>query len=1668
MKSEVENVENKVSRTGETSDVLLENTVPQAEYMYGCTPTALAMLLGYYDLYGYADGTALSNLIAGNITVDSRGTDGSAYNMNAFDTVLGSFTASEEYVYRFFSRDDTDSVTVGDYTATTPAQELAYSFVNGGTELDTSSWNCLADYIGTGQYWRGNDNLSTTVHYSTLEEIVNRSSTVTITSGSTSRTIDYKYTTMLYGLELYVRSRGYQLDYEITGTYAADVNGGSFTFEDYMAEIDAGRAVLVSIEGHSMVGYGYNAASREIIFDDTYTANQSMVWDGMYFYSGENRSLKSITVIGFKTSGSDVDLGFAESAGGDEVILATVEAATSSQTCLYAGDTLYLSFSVKNLLSDASGAFDVGIYINGTKVRNITVNGIAGNSVQEFTDIEIGTVAAGHHSLKVVIDDGNRIQESSGANNEFEQAFQVLQSGAVVISGSSSIVSGTTLDHAYITSGGRLYVVGGSANAPEVMGNSGGYAYVYASAGGVVKDAAIMEYGYGVARSGGVLESAVVSSRGQLTVSSGGSTLGNRIAGGSQFVYSGGVVENTVISGGYMSVRGGIARNTEVYDSLYCSSAATLVSGVTVHESGFLRVYSSAVASDVDLNGSATIGYGGQLYDARLSSGASMTLSSGGSAIGVTASGAWINLSSGGVVSNAVLNNNGSMSLRNGAVSSDTKVAQGGVIYCWTSGSLKGTLDIAGEVQDASTAAVSGVTAYNFELNAQRDAAFLEFTTGGIQSGAVITVDVSNGWGSYLLVDGDVSNISSASITVKSGQYSANAVVGGSAVTLEDGRTVALSVNDSGLLAQVSGSDNVAPAAPSNLQKQLAGNLLSLSWTAVSDFSGVSYVIEYADNAAFTNAVSVSAATNHAEVRMPNGDWYIRVKSVDGAGNQSAWSSAGTQSVNYVEEISGSHASTVTVENDVNLLYGASVTASFPAALNVLGDNFTVNLAGGNTLSCSGIRNAAILFGEDAYWPNGSGNPHYSGSVNFNGENISLYSDVGSCITAAGIVGYDLNVAFTGDAEGSESITFEATNRAGAPGNFAGAIIADNDLVITGEFAGSINSHFDFSDVAVSNMRSASVYGFSAGNDLIINDDFSADIFACAVSDDGAYAYGLDAANDLVVSGEISGIIAACGNDVARAVDGNNVSITVSGTLFAGKSADGNDMETMNGKLENFAANKDELLSLRHTGGYAVYAYGTGTLNFKGDALSIGKIYVRNSASVITVSDAARLYGDISVGSSGVSLVFKLNDRSLDGTRVVSSAWNRYVNITVDGSSLISSGTYKLVEADSLSTISKIALTVGGNTQDLTVDESVTVGNTEYSLAKITAGDKTTLTLTVTEGSVPGVSNLTGNANGVSWNGNGSAFVVEYSKDNFASVLQLETATSAVDTYQIGAGSWKVRVDSEAQTGFTAAAPTGSAAQVVSDADGNLDVFFARTAGTWDAKHLAKHLGDFNGWQGTKERVALTGKNIITDVFAGSSDANVLVLTDDANGDALFLDDMYSALGNQARLGNIDEIRAGAGNDVIDLTSPKFAYLGDEMTVFGGSGDDTIWANSGVNTLYGDAGNDRIIGGSGNDFIIGGAGNDTLHGGGGNDTFCFGANWGTDTVEQLANGKVILRFETGSMSNWNAAAKTYTNGSNTVTVTGTSDIELYFGTAPTLPQDAFAPASSEKIFEQLA
>ncbi|MBR4673902.1 MAG: hypothetical protein IKP00_05490, partial [Victivallales bacterium] len=179
--------------------------------------------------------------------------------------------------------------------------------------------------------------------------------------------------------------------------------------------------------------------------------------------------------------------------------------------------------------------------------------------------------------------------------------------------------------------------------------------------------------------------------------------------------------------------------------------------------------------------------------------------------------------------------------------------------------------------------------------------------------------------------------------------------------------------------------------------------------------------------------------------------------------------------------------------------------------------------------------------------------------------------------------------------------------------------------------------------------------------------------------------------------------------------------------------------------------------------------------------------------------------------------------------------------------------------------------------------------------------------------------------------------------------------------------------------------------------------------GVWGDNYFA-----YNCTVAGVELEPLKGRNIIGKVCHGSEDTTLLLLTDDGNGDALFLDDIYSAapdIVTVARLSQVSQIIAGAGDDIIDLTSARFDYANNGITVQGGDGDDVIWANNDSSLLLGDAGDDRIVGGSGNDVIAGGAGNDILHGGGGGDIFCFGGSWGNDTVEQLEGGMALLWFD---------------------------------------------------------
>ena len=482
-----------------------------------------------------------------------------------------------------------------------------------------------------------------------------------------------------------------------------------------------------------------------------------------------------------------------------------------------------------------------------------------------------------------------------------------------------------------------------------------------------------------------------------------------------------------------------------------------------------------------------------------------------------------------------------------------------------------------------------------------------------------------------------------------------------------------------------------------------------------------------------------------------------------------------------------------------------------------------------------------------------------------------------------------------------------------------------------------------------------------------------------------------------------------------------------------------------------------------------------------------------NPSGTLNVYSGGRLAGRTTFGSGAAVSMFEGAVVDFDLTRIAPGEaalvndWSvirgtPVCTLRVDTAVAIGSYTYVLAEgAAAFDGTITVANAEGGALGTLGVGETLRDGYTGCTLNLNGAS----LTLTVFAPDLTPM-NLAGTADRVSWDPNwAETYTVEFSTDGFEHVLRAETSGTAVDLLALPAGTYQWRVTADAQSEWAVGNDlvSGHDPEVPevlrSNDDGCGDVFFAEQDGVWDNRWGALHVGSLNDWSGTRELILTTGRGRIRNLFFGSDDPNVLCLTDLENGDALFVDDVYTELPEgvaeqQARLYRIREIRAGAGDDVVDMTSQRFEYTGSGLTVRGGDGDDVIWANKGSNRLFGDSGNDRIVGASGDDVIAGGSGDDSMHGGGGDDVFTFGENWGADTVEQLGTGSVTLWFASGGIENWDPATLTYTDGDNRVRVTGvTADrIALEFGGGDDPARyeslramGAFDAFTSEKIFE---
>ncbi|MCF7920169.1 MAG: Ig-like domain-containing protein [Candidatus Cloacimonetes bacterium] len=334
---------------------------PAFDWCYGCSATSAAMIAAYYDTHGYPNiytgptnsgNMPLTNAVWGYkecpLSATHQGYDGLATRGHVDDYWIESGnTGPDPYI------------------------------VNGWTQHEWA--DCTADFMGTNQSVYGNSDGGTTFYnYGTGNPLYDY-------TGCEPDDIDG-----CHGFREFFESRGCSIETngnfsQIIYGYPDTTPGLGFTFEQYKAEIDAGRPVMIHVIGHTMVGFGYNDTTEEIYIKDTWDHfNHKMDWGGSYHEMAQ----KSVSVFRLEPNADDLHVG--QSQTYSTIAAAISDADDGDNVVIHAG-TYYehgLSIASKDIHISGSGRDEVFIDGNGASSypadfvyiisgsSNVTISGV--------------------------------------------------------------------------------------------------------------------------------------------------------------------------------------------------------------------------------------------------------------------------------------------------------------------------------------------------------------------------------------------------------------------------------------------------------------------------------------------------------------------------------------------------------------------------------------------------------------------------------------------------------------------------------------------------------------------------------------------------------------------------------------------------------------------------------------------------------------------------------------------------------------------------------------------------------------------------------------------------------------------------------------------------------------------------------------------------------------------------------------------------------------------------------------------------------------------------------------------------------------------------------------------------------------------------------------------
>jgi hypothetical protein len=200
------------------------------------------------------------------------------------------------------------------------------------------------------------------------------------------------------GFQDFYVSQGYtvvNMYNQLIDEYAGTTAGG-FTYDQYKAEIDAGRPVMIHVEGHTMVGVGYDDSSSNLMYiHDTWDySTHTMTWAGTYGTSPPMPHL-GITIVQLAPVAYVSDQSGSWDNSTTWVGDPPVTPGPSADVTISAGDTVTLlgDSNAMTLTVESGAALDLDGYDltvggavtnNGTMSQTLTVN----NATVEFLSIQ--------------------------------------------------------------------------------------------------------------------------------------------------------------------------------------------------------------------------------------------------------------------------------------------------------------------------------------------------------------------------------------------------------------------------------------------------------------------------------------------------------------------------------------------------------------------------------------------------------------------------------------------------------------------------------------------------------------------------------------------------------------------------------------------------------------------------------------------------------------------------------------------------------------------------------------------------------------------------------------------------------------------------------------------------------------------------------------------------------------------------------------------------------------------------------------------------------------------------------------------------------------------------------------------------------------------------------